>query len=184
MDPDDEATLMARLATDEVAFEAVYRRHVRSVTAYAARRCATPEDVADVVAQTFVRLLRQADRYDAERGTVVAFVHALAASEVGDQRRRHARRARLTERIAGRALLSPDDVARLEDAIDARQRADALAPALATLPAGEDAVLRLVAAGLTPSEAAGRLAISPDAARARLSRARRRLRTTRPEEGR
>lgn len=174
--PDDEAALLARLATDEGAFEVVYRRYVRRVTGFAARRCGSPEDVADVVAQTFVRLLHQAHRYDPERGTVSSFVHALAASEVGDLRRRRARRDRLDRRVAGRSLLADDDVARLEEVIDARRRARAVEPALVDLPPGEDDVLRLVAAGLTPAEAAARLSISPAAARARLSRARRRVR--------
>jgi len=171
-----EARLLARLADDEVAFETIYRRYVRRVTAYAARRCATPDDVADVVAQTFVRLLRRAATFDAERGTVTSFVYALAASEVADHHRGTARRRRLAGRVAGRALLTDDDVTRLDEALDAHRSAAALAPALATLAPSEDAVLRLVAEGLSPAEAARALAITPDAARARLARARRRVR--------
>jgi len=171
-----EARLLARLADDEAAFEAIYRRYVRRITAYAARRCATPEDVADVVAQTFVRLLRRSSTFDPERGTVSSFVYALAASEVADHHRAGTRRRRLSDRVAGRALLGDDDHSRLERALDARREVAALEPALATLAPGEDAVLRLVADGLSPAEAARSLAITPDAARARLARARRRVR--------
>jgi len=167
---------MARVADDEAAFETLYRRYVRRITAYAARRCATPEDVADVVAQTFVRLLHRAGTFDPGRGTVSSFLHALAASEVADHHRAGARRRRLTDRVAGRALLGDDDITRLDDALDAHRSAAALAPALATLAPSEDAVLRLVAEGLSPAEAARSLAITPDAARARLARARRRVR--------
>ena len=189
-----EARLLARLADDEAAFEAIYRRYVRRVTAYAARRCATPDDVADVVAQTFVRLLHRAATFDPERGPVVSFVYALAASEVADHHRGTARRQRLAGRVAGRALLTDDDIARLDEALDADRSAAALGPALATLAPSEDAVLRLVAEGLSPAEAARSLAITPDAARARLARARRRVRdhvshppgapAPRPETGR
>lgn len=171
-----EARLLARIPGDEAAFEAIYRRHVRRITAYAARRCATPEDVADVVAQTFVRLLRRAGTFDPGRGTVSSFLHALAASEVADHHRAGARRRRLDERVAGRTLLGDDDHTRLEQAIDARRDLADLEPALADLAPGEDAVLRLVAEGLSPAEAARRLDITPDAARARLARARRRVR--------
>ncbi|HEX7131556.1 MAG TPA: RNA polymerase sigma factor [Iamia sp.] len=175
-DDDTEARLMARVAVDEAAFEALYRRYVRRITAYAARRCATPDDVADVVAQTFVRLLHRSGTFDPERGTVASFVHALAASEVADHHRAGARRRRLADRVAGRALLGEDDHARLEHAIDARRDLADLEPALADLAPGEEAVLRLVAEGLSPAEAARRLEITPDAARARLARARRRVR--------
>jgi RNA polymerase sigma-70 factor (ECF subfamily) len=172
----EDARLLGRIPGDEAAFEAIYRRHVRRITAYAARRCATPEDVADVVAQTFVRLLHRAATFDPERGTVSSFLHALAASEVADLHRAGARRRRLADRVRGRALLGEDDHARLEQAIDARRDLADLEPALADLAPGEDAVLRLVAEGMTAAEAARSLAITPDAARARLSRARRRLR--------
>lgn len=175
-DDEVEAGLMARAAHDEAAFEALYRRYVRRITAYAARRCATPEDVADVVAQTFVRLLHRSAAYDPDRGTVASFVYALAAREVADHHRARTRRRRLADRVAGRALLGDDDHARLEQVLDARRSASGLAPALAELAPGEDAVLRLVADGLTPAEAARRLAITPEAARARLARARRRVR--------
>jgi RNA polymerase sigma factor (sigma-70 family) len=175
-DDDTEARLMARVAVDEAAFEALYRRYVRRITAYATRRCATPDDVADVVAQTFVRLLHRSGTFDPERGTVSSFLHALAASEVADHHRAGARRRRLADRVAGRALLGEDEHARLEQTIDARRDLAALEPALADLAPGEDAVLRLVAEGLSPAEAARRLEISPDAARARLARARRRVR--------
>jgi len=176
MGDDDDARLLRRIPGDEAAFEAIYRRHVRRITAYAARRCASPEDVADVVAQTFVRLLHRAGSFDPERGTVSSFLHTLAASEVADHHRAGARRRRLTDRVQGRALLGDDDHARLEQAIDARRDLADLEPALADLAPGEDAVLRLVAEGLTPAEAARSLAITPDAARARLARARRRVR--------
>lgn len=176
---DSEATdadLMVRLATDEGAFEALYRRYVRRVTAYAARRCWCPEDVADAVAQTFVRVLRQVDQYDPDRGSVVSFIFTLAGSEVADVRRRDSRQRALLDRVEAPALLSPDDVSRLEEVIDARRAVSALAPALATLPLAEAEVVRLVADGLTPTEAARTLAISPNAARVRLAPARRRLR--------
>jgi RNA polymerase sigma factor (sigma-70 family) len=172
----DEARLVARIPTDEAAFEAIYRRHVRRITAYAARRCTTPEDVADVVAQTFVRLLHRAGTFDPARGTVSSFLHALAASEVADLHRAGARRRRLADRVAGRALLGDDDHTRLEQALDARRTLAGLRPALADLAPGEDAVLRLVADGLSAADAGRSLDITPDAARARLARARRRVR--------
>lgn len=172
----DDAGLLARAVDDLATLEVLYRRYVRRVAAFAARRCPTADDVADVVAQTFDRLLRSAHRYDPARGTVASFVFAIAESEIADQRRRAARHAALVVRLKGRELLDDDDIARAEAAIDAAEEVAALAPALDALPDGERQVLRLVAAGLSPSEAAARLEITPNAARVRLARARRRVR--------
>ena len=172
----DEADLLARCARDLDALEALYRRYVRRVAAFTAQRCRSAEDVADVVAQTFDRLRRTAGAYDPRRGSVASFVFMVADSEVADHHRRTARHAALVDRLRGRDLLDADDTARIEAAIDAAGSVAALGPALATLPAAENEVLQLVARGYTPAEAADRLAITPNAARVRLSRARARLR--------
>lgn len=173
----DDAVLLDRARTDGAALEVLYRRYVRQVTGFATRRCATAADVADAVAETFDRLLRSAHRYDPDRGAVASFVFAIAASTIADQHRRNARQRSLAGRLRGRDLLDDDDVARIETAIDAAQALAALAPALAALPADQSEVLHLVADGLSPTEAAHELGISPNAARIRLSRARGRVRT-------
>ena len=97
----DDGTLLAAAADDVGAFEVLYRRYVGRVTAYAVARCATPADVGDVVAQTFVRLLRVAGRYDAGRGEPGAFVFAVAANVLRDHHRRSRRQQALVHRLAG-----------------------------------------------------------------------------------
>src|SRR6266508_4382278 len=126
----DDAALLSRAVGDFVALEALYRRYVRRVTAFAARRCATADDVADAVAETFDRLFRSAHRYDPDRGSVASFLFAIAESEVADQHRRVARQQALTARLRGRDLLDDDDVSRIETAIDASLSVTALEPAL------------------------------------------------------
>lgn len=79
-------------------------------------------------------------------------------------------------RLAGRDLLGGDDIERIDAAIDAFRAAGALVDALEEVPSGEREMLRLVADGHTPGEAADELGISPGAGWTRLSRARRRLR--------
>jgi RNA polymerase sigma factor (sigma-70 family) len=173
----DDARLLAAAVTDISAFEELYCRYVYRVTAFAARRCASADDVADVVAQTFVRLLRVADRYDPARGDPAAFVFAIAANLARDQQRGIRRQRALVSRLSGRDLLDADDIERIENAIDAARTGPAMRAALDELPAGEGAVLRLVAAGASPREAAATLGITPGAARVRLARARHRVRT-------
>jgi RNA polymerase sigma-70 factor (ECF subfamily) len=166
---------LSRAAGDMAAFEAVYRQYVGNVTAFAMSRCTSAADVADVVAQTFVRLLHVADRYDPERGEPLAFILAIAANTARDDHQRWQRRRSLVDRLAGRDLLDADETERIEAALDAARAAPAVEAALADGPASDEEVVRLVASGASPSEAATALGISPGTARVRLFRARRRL---------
>ena len=175
-----DAELLVAAASDVAAFEQFYRRSVRRVSGFAAARCSCAEDVADAVALTFVRLLDAAERYDPLRGGADAFVMGIAANVVRDVHRRGSRQRALLSKLAGRDLLDPDDIERVDAAIDAARTADRVLDALDRVPAGEQAMVRLVASGRTPGEAAEQLGISPGAGWTRLSRARRRLRTDVP----
>jgi RNA polymerase sigma-70 factor (ECF subfamily) len=171
----EEGEPLARAAGDMAAFEAVYRRYVGNVTSFAMSRCTSAADVADVVAQTFIRLLHVADRYDPERGEPLAFILAIAANAARDDRQRSRRRRSLVDRLAGRDLLDTDETERIEAALDAARTAPAVEAALANGPSADEEMVRLVASGASPSEAAHALGISPGTARVRLFRARRRL---------
>jgi DNA-directed RNA polymerase specialized sigma24 family protein len=54
---EDDGPLLVSAGDDVAAFEALGRRYVARMTAFAVARCASPADVGDVVAQTFVRLV-------------------------------------------------------------------------------------------------------------------------------
>jgi RNA polymerase sigma-70 factor (ECF subfamily) len=171
-----DAELLVAAPDDLAAFEAFYRRYVRRVTAFAALRCSAAEDVADAVGQTFLQLIDAARRYDPSLGPPAPFVLGIVTNVLRDTHRRSARDRALVTKLAGRDLLDPDDVERIEAALDAGRAARVLAPALATVPPGEQEMLRRVAGGQSPRQAAEDLGISPGAGRVRLSRARRRLR--------
>jgi RNA polymerase sigma factor (sigma-70 family) len=174
--PGSDADLLVAIPQDVTALAAFYDRYFERVTAFAARRCTCAEDVADVVAQTFVHLIGAAERYDPALGQPGAFVLGIAANVVREVHRSGVRRQALVSRLVGRDLLGGDDIERIEAAIDAARTAGAVDDALAAVPTGEREMLRLVADGRTPGQAAGELGISPGAAWTRLSRARRRLR--------
>lgn len=172
----DDGELLTALADDVEAFEVFYRRHVGRISAYAARRCGSAEDVADVVAQTFVRLLQVGRRYDPMRGAPLAYVFAVAANVVNDYHRSARRQRELVFRMAGRDLLDADDIERIESVMDAASSAPAARAALRSIPEGQGAVLQMVADGVSTTQAAKALGISPATARVRLFRARRTLR--------
>jgi RNA polymerase sigma-70 factor (ECF subfamily) len=160
---------LARLARDgdPVAFRLLVERHQSVVRARAARLCANPSDVDDVVQESFLQAylaldrLRDPDRFAGWLGGIV-----------GNVCRGLRRRAPLTllpdwpepvHPAAADGLPSADDI----------DRADALRTAVAALPAGQRrAVVLHYYAGLP----AGQVAESAGAARASLHKARLRLR--------
>ena len=173
----DDAELLVAAADDVEAFGELYRRYVRRVAGFAARRCASADDVADVVAQTFMRLLDAAARYEPGRAEPSAFIVGVAVNVVRDLYRKDARQRALVDKLSGRDLLNGDDVDRIDAAIDASRAAGAVGEAVGAVPPAEQEVLLLVADGRSPLEAAEELGISPGAARTRLSRARARVRS-------
>ena len=124
--------LLARLRQDTEALRAFYLRHVGGVTRFLARRCRTPDDLADAVAQTFVEVIGSAPRYDAARGNATAWLFGIAAHTASAQWRDQQRAAGIAVAVLGRRLLDEDDYARLGQGRRARPpvvaRASALRP--------------------------------------------------------
>jgi RNA polymerase sigma factor (sigma-70 family) len=177
LDHRTDEELLALLPTQQEAFSEFYRRHAQRVLGFATRRLHDPEEVADAVAIVFVTVVEAAAGFRPERGRAVSWLYGVAANVIAEQRRASAREARTLHRLRGRALIQPDDYADLERAVDAAATARQLYQAMDSLPAGERAVLELVALEqLTVREAASTLGIRPGTARVRLTRARRRLR--------
>jgi RNA polymerase sigma factor (sigma-70 family) len=165
---------LSRIAHDTAAFEAFYREHVTLVTRFVARRVADPNVVADLTAEVFLAVIGSAHAYRPSRGPQVAWLYGIARNVIAGERRRAAQEMRVAGRMAGRRLLDDDDIARLEERIDAESPGRAAVLALARLSDDERAVLELVAIdGLPVKDAAAALGIRPGAARVRLHRARR-----------
>jgi RNA polymerase sigma-70 factor (ECF subfamily) len=169
--------LLVGVPGDPDALEALYKRYFDATVAFAVRRCSRPDEVHDLVAAVWLDVIRAAPRFDPSRGRAFPWILGIAANLVADQRRRFAREREALHRLAGRRVLDVDDVARLEDAIDASRAAHDVLVELAALPHGERAAVELIALeGLTPARAAEALGMQPAAVRMRLARARRKLR--------
>ncbi|MFC3499400.1 RNA polymerase sigma factor [Micromonospora krabiensis] len=162
------------IGTDPAAFEVFYRRHVDAVTRFVARRVDDPHLAADLTADVFLAVIESAARYRPDRGSQIGWLFGVARNVIADERRRAARRLGVTGRLAGRRDLDADDIARLEERIDAEAAARRTYQALQELPDGTRALVELLAVdGLTVAGAASALGMSPVAARVRLHRARR-----------
>lgn len=168
-----DAELIAAIPASAAAFDAFYRRHIAAVMHFLARRCTTPEDVADAAADTFVAVLGSGSTYRYERGSVAAWLYGIARNAASDRRRERGRSDALALRLQGRRLLASDDAERIAEMIDAERDAARLAPVLATVRTSEREFLdRIVDGDLTPAAASRSLGIEPSAGRRRLARLR------------
>jgi Sigma-70 region 2 len=73
-----DAELIAAIPSSAAAFDSFYRRHISAVMRFLARRCDTPEDVADAAADTFLAVLGSWSTYRPERGSVAAWLYGIA----------------------------------------------------------------------------------------------------------
>ena len=151
-------------------FEALYAATFRHLLGYALRRCDSPEDAADVVAETFAVCWRRLDAVpDCDQARL--WLYGVARNILAEHRRGAARRRDLSYALAQElgeyyAAPSAEESAELGD----------LRQAMARLPDDDRELLSLVAwEGLDHGELAKVLRCSRNAIRIRLHRARRRL---------
>ncbi|GAA3648798.1 RNA polymerase sigma factor [Nonomuraea antimicrobica] len=158
-------------------FEAVYRQTYESILGYALRRCESPEDAADVVAETFTIAWR---RFDAlpPGGEARLWLYGVARNVLANHRRglarhRHANVALDTD-LADLSAHSPEGSVELS----------AIARAFRELSERDRELISLVAwEGLDHEEIAEVLGCSRNAVRIRLYRARQRLSKALAETG-
>lgn len=171
---------VSRIGSDPEALEHFYREHVDEVLRFVTRRVTDPATAADLTSDVFVAALGSARSFDPRRGSPRAWVIGIARLVVLGEYRRTAAEVEKQRRVSGRRLLDDADIVRLEERLDAAREARMLYELIDRLPAGERDVLELVGVdGLSVTDAAAALRISPTAARVRLHRARRTLRALR-----
>ncbi|MEV0718207.1 sigma-70 family RNA polymerase sigma factor [Asanoa sp. NPDC050611] len=162
---------------DPDAFELFYRAHVEVVGRFVARRVDDPHAAADLTAEVFLAAIESARGYRPERGSEVGWLFGVARNVIAAEQRRWHRHRRAAAEVAGRRVLDADDLARIEERIDAEAVARRTYEAVRGLPDDTRALLELVAVdGLSTAEAAQVLGITAVAARVRLHRARRAVR--------
>ena len=172
----DGELLAAAARGDGAAFGCFYRRHERRVLAYAVGHCIGASDVADLVAETFLQALASAGRFRTTDGDALPWLLGISRHVLARQRRSFIRRQRLLDRLSAVPAFAPDEADAVDAAIDAARLAPALTTALSGLSAKDRELLLLVARdGLDPGQAGAVLGMTPNAARVRLSRVRKRL---------
>jgi RNA polymerase sigma-70 factor (ECF subfamily) len=150
-----DRALLARIARqDETALAALYDRHARVLYSLALRIVSDRELAQEVLQDTFLRCWNGAERYDPDRGEVVAWLIGVARHRAIDLLRSRPHQARLRE---GRPLPAPERLAGPPepDAGDSLLLRRAMTAALAALsPAQREAIELAYYTGLTQTEIA------------------------------
>ncbi len=155
-------------ATAEARFRHLYDDHLAIVASYASRRTTSPEDAADVVAETFLVAWRRVDSIPAREPQL--WLLGVARNVLWNSDRANRRRRRLGAELARHAAFRQQRSAPNEQDVP-------LALAFAELADADKDILGMVAwEGLDAAEIAEVLGCSVNAARIRLHRARTRLR--------
>ena len=177
-----DAELLRAAEHDAEAFGELYRRHVRRVHAWFARRIDWA--AADLTAETFARAwIRRGGFRDQHDGWALPWLLGIAHNVLRESARRDRIESEARERLGLPVDLAEEDgYTAVDERLSPRV---ALAAALDELPDHERDALELrVVAELPYAEVARRLTIRPAAARLRVSRALRRLAQLSPKEQR
>jgi RNA polymerase sigma-70 factor (ECF subfamily) len=85
---ESDGELLVRVADgDRIAFDALYRRYVRSIFGLALRRLSDRGRAEDAVQETFTAVWRSAASYRPERGPAAPWLYAVARNAITDRLR-------------------------------------------------------------------------------------------------
>jgi len=159
-------------------FSAFYEEHADRILIYLVKRCMDPEVAVDLMAETFAQALANRRSYrGTSHGEACAWLFGIARRQLVD----YFRRGRVEQKAVRRLGLSipavsSDDQARIEELADLRAIRTAVRDRFQLLSGDQREAIRLrVIEEMSYAEVAGRLCISEDTARARVSRGLRRL---------
>jgi RNA polymerase sigma-70 factor (ECF subfamily) len=94
----DEALLKRSAKGDEEAFTTLYRRHAAPLYRFALRMTGSGWGAEEIVQDVFMTLIREPGKYDAQRGTLPAFLFGIARNKVMKHNERQPREISLVER--------------------------------------------------------------------------------------
>jgi len=163
-----DVSLVARIAVgDERALQMVYERYSPLVYGLAKRVTASTAYAEEITQEVFVYLWQNPDRFDADRGTLRAFLGAVTHRRSVDEVRSNTRRVAREERVGSDA--SNLDFLEIGNDIERSQTAERVRAAVLSLPEQQrDAVLLAYFGGCTFRQVAERLGIPEGTAKSRL----------------
>lgn len=164
---------------------ALFDAHAPRIFGWLARETGSSAFAADLTAETFARALTagRAFRGDSEESEI-AWLFSVARNLLLQQRRSERVELRASRRLGISLAIDESLIEDVDSRLAALSAHDALEGALAGLPSGQQEIVRrVVLLEESPSEAAIALGLEPAAARMRLSRALRAMRTYLQQSG-
>jgi RNA polymerase sigma-70 factor, ECF subfamily len=153
----DGGLLTRIVARDPEALAALYDRHRGVVMAFALRVLRDRAEAEEAVVDVFHQVWRQAETFDAARGTVAAWITTLCRSRAIDRLRRRQRRETV-EAADDRLTAIPSAEPRPDERAENSLRRRRIVKALSGLSAGQREAIELAYyGGLSHSEIATRL---------------------------
>ncbi len=173
-----DADLLGATTTDAEAFGVFYHRHVDTIMSYFWIRTRDHTLVADLTAETFATALSTISSFDHALGNPSQWLHGIAANTLSDSWRRQKITTRARHRLEMIELVAPTiGWAEIEQA-DSRLDQDRLDAALNRVPSKNREAVRLrVLNQLSYEQIGHQLGCKPGAARVRVLRGLRRMRS-------
>lgn len=171
-----DAEIIGRSLTHPHAFSRIFDSYFLALHRYVARRLGI-DAAEDLVADVFLAAFKDRHRFDADRGSVRAWLYGIATNHIRRHHRQEIRTYRALSRV-GISVSTESHEDRITALVSAQSVGCQLADALAGLSRGDRDVLLLVAlADLSYDEVAQSLDIPYGTVCSRLNRARRKVRT-------
>ena len=163
-----DVSLVARIAVgDDRALQTIYERYSPMVYGLARRVTASTAHAEEITQEVFVYMWQNPDRFDPERGTLRAFLGALAHRRAVDEVRRNTRRTAREDRVGNDA--SSLEALEIGDDFERSQTAERVRAAVSSLPEQQRrAVLLAYFGGCTFRQVAEQLGIPEGTAKSRL----------------
>ncbi|MFD4636660.1 RNA polymerase sigma factor [Lentzea sp. NPDC058436] len=177
-----DTLLWERIAQgDHAAFTELFERHAEAVWNYAYRLTASWSQAEDLLSATFLTAWRKRGDAQLVRDSALPWLYTVTANRARTEWRASRRALRLVTRLTPQDERDhADDVAARTDA---QRRLAEVVAAIAKLPASEREIAQLCLLGdVSVADAAALLGITESSVRARVSRARARLRDLTPED--
>lgn len=168
----DERELIERSRVDKSAIGVLYRRHYPAIASYIRRRVGCCEDAEDLIAETFLAMVRYLPKYRVRGAPFRSWLYRLATTQVNRWARKRRRPA--ARELAARARnLAVEESSRGRGALDG----DQVRLSLTSLPARFQTVLALhYMEGMPVTEIAEILQCSQGTVKSRLARGREKMR--------
>jgi RNA polymerase sigma-70 factor (ECF subfamily) len=165
----DEELLRRSSLGDEFAFTALYRRRQSNVFRFAIHMCGRQEVAEEVVQDVFLSLIREPERFDADKGSVAAYLIGVARNLV----RRRLERERSYVELDDDEAAGPAEDADVLGELTREEAIGAVRRAVLSLPAAyREAVVLCDLEEVSYAEAAAMLGVPVGTVRSRLSRGR------------